>query len=215
MMKELNPDERYVWFGFILLAGDCAHEGEIGATENSGFTDDQLADLLKVEKELIQRSKRKFIKYEKITVAPSGIIFILKWKLYQSEYDRQKSYRVKLRVGVTNSSISISSSLNDSLIFSGIEDKDKESWKKAYPACDVESELLKMIEWIKANPDRGKKSNYRRFITNWLSRQQDRGGTNRQPGNRPAGANEPEWLKKGWAAHEKRKRAEEEKESKS
>jgi uncharacterized phage protein (TIGR02220 family) len=27
--------------------------------------------------------------------------------------------------------------------------------------------------------------------------------------------NEPEWLKKGWAAHEKRKRAEEEKESKS
>lgn len=111
-MHELTPDERYVWFGFLLLAGDCAHEGNICATENSGYTDDQLADLLKTEKDLIQRAKRKFIKYGKITITPSGIINISKWKLYQSEYDRQKSYRVKLQDEVTNCSISISSSLS-------------------------------------------------------------------------------------------------------
>ena len=33
-----------------------------------------------------------------------------------------------------------------------------------------------MIEWIKSNPKKGKKENYRRFITNWLSKSQERGG---------------------------------------
>ena len=51
-----------------------------------------------------------------------------------------------------------------------------ESWAKAYPACDINTELAKAGEWIIANPAKGKKSNYRRFIVNWLSRSQDRGG---------------------------------------
>jgi hypothetical protein len=62
----------------------------------------------------------------------------------------------------------------------GITEKDMEAWKKAYPACDVAVELKKMAEWIKANPAKGKKSNWRRFIVNWLARQQDRGGTDRR-----------------------------------
>jgi hypothetical protein len=182
MMSELEPDERFVWFGFILLAGDCAHEGNICATENSGFTDDQLADLLKADKALIQRSKKKFVKYDKIIISPTGIITITKWKLYQSEYDRQKSYRVKLQDEVTNCSPSISISnliffdLEDKKEWVGIKDEDKEQWKAAYPACDIQVELNRMGEWLKANPDR-RKINYRRFINNWLSRSQDRGGT--------------------------------------
>lgn len=61
--------------------------------------------------------------------------------------------------------------------WSGIIEADRESWLKAYPACDIDLELARMIEWIKSNPAKGKKSNYRRFITSWLSRSQDRGGT--------------------------------------
>jgi len=38
-----------------------------------------------------------------------------------------------------------------------------------------------MREWILANPAKGRKQNWRRFISNWLSRAQDRGGT--FPGN--------------------------------
>ena len=49
-------------------------------------------------------------------------------------------------------------------------------WKQAYPACDIIIELYKMREWLLANPDRAK-SNYRRFIVNWLTSQQDKGGT--------------------------------------
>jgi hypothetical protein len=59
----------------------------------------------------------------------------------------------------------------------GVGDGDKADWAQAYPACDIDAELRKMAEWIKANPKKGKKSNYRKFIVGWLSRTQDGGGT--------------------------------------
>jgi hypothetical protein len=58
----------------------------------------------------------------------------------------------------------------------GITDEDRAAWAKAYPACEVPRELSAMIEWLKANPEKGKKRNYRRFIVNWLARSQERGG---------------------------------------
>jgi len=61
-----------------------------------------------------------------------------------------------------------------------INNEDKEGWKKAFPICDIEGELLKMKEWLISNPEK-KKVRYRRFITNWLGRKQDKGGT--QNGN--------------------------------
>jgi len=62
-------------------------------------------------------------------------------------------------------------------IWEGITDNDMKGWGEAYPACDINSEFAKMGEWILANPKKGKKSNYRRFIVNWLSRAQDQGGS--------------------------------------
>lgn len=48
-------------------------------------------------------------------------------------------------------------------------------WKDTYPACDIEKELKKAKGWLVGNPKK-KKSNYMRFINNWLSKAQDRGG---------------------------------------
>ena len=59
---------------------------------------------------------------------------------------------------------------------SNIEEKDTIRWAITYPACNIEIELLKMEDWLLSNPTKAK-SNYRRFITNWLSSQQDKGGT--------------------------------------
>lgn len=56
--------------------------------------------------------------------------------------------------------------------FSGIEiyvDK----WREAYPAIDVLQELRKSEAWLIANP-KNSKSNYERFLNNWLSRAQDK-----------------------------------------
>ena len=69
----------------------------------------------------------------------------------------------------------------------GIEPGDIEPWNKAYPACDVLVELNAMREWLLANPNK-RKVNYRKFIVNWLSRQQQRGGTNnRRPQEKRTG----------------------------
>lgn len=60
--------------------------------------------------------------------------------------------------------------------FLNIKIEDKAGWLDAYPVCDIDQELRKMREWLLANPKQ-KKNNYRRFITNWLSRIQDKGGS--------------------------------------
>jgi DNA-binding Lrp family transcriptional regulator len=57
--------------------------------------------------------------------------------------------------------------------FSNITEKHLRIWSKAYPAVDIATELQRMAAWLIANPT-NRKSNYARFITNWLTRAQDR-----------------------------------------
>ena len=94
MMDEMkDPAERFVWFGFLLLAGDSAYEGRIALTEDMGYSDEQLGAMLKCDAVLIKKAKKKMIKYEKIKILKNNIIQILNWSKYQSEYQRQKPYR--------------------------------------------------------------------------------------------------------------------------
>jgi len=68
----------------------------------------------------------------------------------------------------------------------GITDADRAEWSQAYPAADLPVELAKATQWLKANPKKARKSNWRRWLTTvWLSKCQDRGGTHREPGRRP------------------------------
>lgn len=60
--------------------------------------------------------------------------------------------------------------------FSGITEEDKEEWEEAYPACDVPRQLAEMNQWLKSNPAKAKKKQWRRFVTGWLSRSQESGG---------------------------------------
>ncbi|WP_066570684.1 YdaU family protein [Burkholderia sp. ABCPW 14] len=46
-------------------------------------------------------------------------------------------------------------------------------WGRAYPAVNIDGELAKAAAWIIANPA-NRKSNYARFLTNWLAKAQDR-----------------------------------------
>lgn len=68
--------------------------------------------------------------------------------------------------------------------FTGVTDSDLEEWKTAYPAVNLTRSMAAAGQWLKANPTRAKKSNWRRFLTNWLQRDQNRGGdaaSNRPP----------------------------------
>lgn len=60
--------------------------------------------------------------------------------------------------------------------FSGITEDDLNDWAKAYPACDISRQLAAAHQWLKSNPSKAHKKNWRRFATNWLSRAQERGG---------------------------------------
>ena len=60
--------------------------------------------------------------------------------------------------------------------FTGILQMDRIRWRKTFPAVKIDVELRIMHEWLLANP-RKRKKNYYRFISSWLSRCQDVGGS--------------------------------------
>jgi hypothetical protein len=67
----------------------------------------------------------------------------------------------------------------------GITPEDRAEWAAAYPGAVLDQELAKATAWLKANPKRCGKRNWRRFLVGWLQRCQDKGGTHREPGRRP------------------------------
>lgn len=58
----------------------------------------------------------------------------------------------------------------------GIETSVIDIWKKTCPAVNVEFEMRKASMWCIGNKQRGRKSDYKKFLTGWLQRCQDRGG---------------------------------------
>lgn len=61
----------------------------------------------------------------------------------------------------------------DNRCWHNITRADFDSWREAYPAINVSLELKQAGCWLLANPA-NRKSNYAKFITNWLKRAQDR-----------------------------------------
>jgi len=72
--------------------------------------------------------------------------------------------------------------LNDKTMYA-VTVEDVKKYKELYQAVDVEQELRKMLGWLDANPSKRKTSRgIKQFITNWLSKEQDKGETrNRAP----------------------------------
>lgn len=71
----------------------------------------------------------------------------------------------------------ISLILNDKT-FHDVYLKDIEKWNELFPAVDVMQELRKMVGWLDSNPTKRKtRRGINRFINNWLSNAQDKGGT--------------------------------------
>ncbi len=66
---------------------------------------------------------------------------------------------------------------------------DMEGWMELYPAVNVVQCLRNMKGWLMSNPTKRKTARgITRFITTWLQKEQDRGGT---PGYRPIANREP------------------------
>jgi len=74
----------------------------------------------------------------------------------------------------------ISLILHDNSYFDVTND-DYVKWKELYPAVDVMQELRKMAGWCDSNKTKRKtRRGVRAFITAWLAREQDKGGSSRK-----------------------------------
>ena len=77
----------------------------------------------------------------------------------------------------------ISLPLNDGTFFD-VSENDRAKWSQLYPNVDVLQQLRNMAGWCDANPTKRKpRGGIKRFITAWLSREQDKGG--KAPQNKP------------------------------
>lgn len=57
--------------------------------------------------------------------------------------------------------------------FEGISEKDIAEWKLIYPHIDLQIEILKATNWLKSNPSKSNKKNWRKYLTGWLGRTND------------------------------------------
>jgi len=201
---ELSPEERSVWIDLLALA--AKDDGHIRANEGIPYPLDQLAGLLRIPEALLKRTITKCIRRKKLIRLKDRTLYILNWDKYQFS-DRHKRridsdiiLKDKIRKDRKGkdrpsekrprSPKTRTSQINFNFQqrkWEGITIEDKAGWLDAFPACDIEHELRGMREWLLSNPEK-KKKRYRRFITGWLSRTQDRGGTEkfkRHPGGRP------------------------------
>ena len=61
--------------------------------------------------------------------------------------------------------------------FEGITLSQVRFWEDAYPDVNVVDTLTKrMPAWLDANPAKAHKKNWKKFIVNWLSREQEKKG---------------------------------------
>lgn len=73
--------------------------------------------------------------------------------------------------------IIVSLILNDKSLHD-VYQSDIAKWAELYPAVDIIQELKKMVGWLDSNPKKRKtKRGINRFINNWLSNAQDKGGS--------------------------------------
>lgn len=80
--------------------------------------------------------------------------------------------------------------LNDRTFYN-VPKEDIEHYRELYPAVDIEQALRSMAGWSEATNKRKTRAGVKRFIANWLGREQDRGGNrNGEFGKRDRGDHE-------------------------
>lgn len=95
-LRRETAQMRGIWADVLALAGDSAFGdvGKIQVAEGEGWKDTQIAKLLMLSDAEWCTAKQRLVDTKRIEVTKSNVIQILKWERYQSEYERQKKYRL-------------------------------------------------------------------------------------------------------------------------
>jgi len=125
-IRDETPELRGVWVDLLVLAGSGKYgdSGVIKITDQVGYFDKQLAELLQISAQKWATCKKKLIQTDRVCVENNNIIVIKNWSKYQSEYDRQKVQRhesPKLKSGIKD----VIKSSPESASKSAVRDRDK------------------------------------------------------------------------------------------
>jgi hypothetical protein len=98
MLEELNPEQRWIFIGLLLMAGDSSIPGVIFGRKNErgeliGRPTMVIADTLAVKSGTLLQALDRLKEVNKVRVSELGVIWVENWRKYQSEYQRQKPYR--------------------------------------------------------------------------------------------------------------------------
>ena len=200
LIEELSAAQRWMFVGLLLMAGDSSIPGSIYRRKDEdgvpiGYANAVLADTLGVCEEELAPALIRMVQKSKIIIDDKGVITIVNWHKYQSEYERTKdapSRRTKVQddsvqkypqegEGDVDRDVDVDKKAlcfdHPTRSWKNITDEDKAAWAEAYPACDVAVELARMREWILGAGARGQKRAWRAFIVKWLKSTQADGGT--------------------------------------
>ncbi len=111
--RRLLPDERSVWDDYLDLASMSILRGKVCLSSDMGYTPEQLSKLLKTPEKIILRSETQMIEFKMITIDNNRVITIRNWKKYQSEYERQKGYRLQHKVTTESDKVDIDIELDN------------------------------------------------------------------------------------------------------
>ncbi len=94
--EDLSPEERGVWYDFLLLAGHSRVPGVICSNRTTPMSTRRISEILNAPEKLIEHCIEKFISSDRVKRNRRGCLCINNWNRYQySDYDRQKTFRQK------------------------------------------------------------------------------------------------------------------------
>ena len=178
---QLTSEGRGTWYDLLNFAAICTNHGTISDRDGRPYPHDFIANRLNISVELLETTITSCITEGRLTEDETGI-HITNWKLYQSEYDRQKAYRHKPKLP-----LSPLFPLSDF-------DAYAEELRPQFPEINFTDEMVKFhLYWSEG----GRKLKRPKLaLLNWMNKAKEmkKDGKNRKdnkpgiPGNRPAGA---------------------------
>jgi len=90
---ELKPDERSVWLDLLALASK--NDGFIRANEETSYPKEQLAGLLVISIELLERTINKCLQNDKIAILKNGTMKITNWEKYSLSKRHRRRFEQK------------------------------------------------------------------------------------------------------------------------
>ncbi len=100
---ELQPDERSVWIDLMAIASK--DNGYIRANPETEYPPQQLAGLLCISEELLNRSIQRFIETKKIAKSENGAgYYIINWSSYQLTDRYKRRFQINVAEKEHNSS---------------------------------------------------------------------------------------------------------------